>query len=230
MRTLIIDDSKNDLDLIRQSFVALTSIPSITSHCDTSTTIPENIDALRYDLYILDIDMPEMNGFEVAKKINSAEPDAFIMFCSNHDELVFDSFRLNTFYFIRKSNLRDDMTEALHKFISTYDKENTDFIIQQGSSVQKIPYTQIVYFEVTGNDLFVKTENREYRIRKTLKSLMESVPKHDFIQPAKNYLLNIKYVSEISKNIIILKNGEKFKISRLYVDSAKKQYLDYMVK
>jgi len=59
---------------------------------------------------------------------------------------------------------------------------------------------------------------------------MESVPKHDFIQPAKNYLLNIKYVSEISKNIIILKNGEKFKISRLYVDSAKKQYLDYMVK
>ena len=51
-----------------------------------------------YDTYFLDIDMPNCNGFDLAKKIIEIKPKAIIIFVTAHDGLVYNSFDLNPFY------------------------------------------------------------------------------------------------------------------------------------
>ena len=58
-----------------------------------------------FDLIFLDIDMPEMSGFDVAEKINDINADTVIIFVTNEEQLVYRSLRYSPFRFIRKAYL-----------------------------------------------------------------------------------------------------------------------------
>jgi len=118
IRCAIVDDNIDDLNKITELINNL-SYESNTSFEVESFSDPRKLQLIKpYDLFVLDIDMPEINGFALANKIYVKNQDSVIIFCSAHDDLVFDSFKLNAFYFVRKSFLKEDMILALKKFIS----------------------------------------------------------------------------------------------------------------
>ena len=59
-------------------------------------------EAKKFDLVLLDIDMPDVDGFEVAEKLNIKSDEVKVAFISSYENLVFKSFRLKPFRFIRK--------------------------------------------------------------------------------------------------------------------------------
>jgi DNA-binding LytR/AlgR family response regulator len=109
----LVDDSLNDIQIIKNTVFYLCygtdtmiQISSFQTPSDTNILNP-------FDMYILDIDMPDMNGFDLANKIYEKYPNAVIIFCTMHDNLVYDSFRLNAFYFVRKNNLEEDQVTEI---------------------------------------------------------------------------------------------------------------------
>ena len=123
----LVDDSLNDIQIIKNTVFYLCYgtdiIIQITSFQSSSDTEILN----SFDMYILDIDMPDMNGFDLANKIYEKYPNAVIIFCTMHDNLVYDSFRLNAFYFVRKNNLEEDLSYSLKKYIAA----NTRYIYRK---------------------------------------------------------------------------------------------------
>ena len=59
------------------------------------------------DAVFLDIDMPGINGFETAGAVKKQYPDCILVFCSCHNELVYDSFEYEPFWFLCKSNAEE---------------------------------------------------------------------------------------------------------------------------
>jgi DNA-binding LytR/AlgR family response regulator len=170
--------------------------------------------------------MQTTSGFMLAHRIESISPNAVIMFCTNYDELVFDAFRLNTFYFIRKNYLDYDIKEALIKFKFVYIKNSKVYLFHYHEMTTKIPFSQIVYFEVLQNDLYIETVDHNYHEKKSMKHVLEEVPSKMFIQPNQNYLVNIKKVCKIKANTLYLQNGLRFTISRSHLKSLKEAYLE----
>jgi DNA-binding LytR/AlgR family response regulator len=223
---LIIDDSQHDLDSISSKMYEISQKENIELSCSKSLTYVDNLKSKHFDLYVIDIDMPIISGFNLAHKIESNVPDAVIMFCTNHDELVFDTFRLNTFYFIRKDHLACDMEEALAKFKLIHIENAKVYPFRHHDIVIKIPFNQIVYFEVLQNDLYIKTMSNNYHEKKSMKHVLDEIPSGMFIQPNQNYLVNAKMVYKIEANILFMKDGLKFTISRSHLKRLKEEYLE----
>lgn len=103
-KIVICDDDETFIDLlsekIEQDFVQRKIVCLIEKYSD-SRKLLDNIGA-ETQLYFLDIDMPEINGMEIADKILAKNPHSEIIFISNHEEMVFESFRYTPLRFIRK--------------------------------------------------------------------------------------------------------------------------------
>ena len=230
IKCAVIDDNINDLNSITELINSL-SCESDISFVTESFSDPKDIDLSNgYNLYILDIDMPKINGFSLANRIYEKEPDSVIIFCSNHDDLVFDSFKLNAFYFVRKSFLKDDMIPALRKYISHFFLLNAEYLYKTNSSIIKISLKEIIYFEVSGNNLYIHTNSKEYQERKSMKQLKEDLHVDYFIQVSQNFLVNAYFIDKISNNKVIMKNSISFDVPRRSVKDVKNEYMRFLSK
>ena len=80
----------------------------------------------RFDVIFLDIDMPRISGFEVAKMLRDDCSNCFIIFITSHSELVYESMDFQPFHFIRKNcsvPLEESIGEIVKKLM-THMKQN----------------------------------------------------------------------------------------------------------
>ena len=67
----------------------------------------------RFDIVFLDIEMPGIDGISVCRKIREVAPQTIVVFVSNKEELVFQTFEVQPFRFIRKSELKEVVTSLV---------------------------------------------------------------------------------------------------------------------
>ena len=105
MNICILDDNTADAIIIRETLNCLFKEETVI---DLYKEYTRQINK-SYDLYMIDIQLNHISGFEVAEEIKLAAPQAIIVFCSSHNNLVYDSFHYEPFYFVRKDHLQNDI-------------------------------------------------------------------------------------------------------------------------
>ena len=223
----LVDDSLNDIQIIKNTVFHLCYGTDTIIQISSFQT-PSDTDILNpFDMYILDIDMPDMNGFDLANKIYEKYPNAVIIFCTMHDNLVYDSFRLNAFYFVRKNNLEEDLSYSLKKYISL--RTNDTYIARTSAGIEKIPFDKIIYFEVAHNDLYIHLEdNSEIRERKSMQKLGTEIGSAGFVLIGKSFLVNMQHIQKINNCKAYLSNGQIIDIPKAQFSSVYKTYLMYL--
>lgn len=224
---IIVDDDRQFLNEIRAS------LNKLTIKMDYSFSIhiyddPRSlqIEKTKGDIYIIDIDMPGKSGFELAHEITEKNPVAIIIFCTKHDELVYDSFKLNTFYFVRKDNLFIDLFYAMQKLNEFLQNSASFYNISTRKGVEHIRHSDILFFEVTGNDLYIHLIDNSERIeRKTLTSVMADLNDDSFIQISQNYIVNGNYITAVKTYAVILKDGTLLDIPKTRFKQVKEKYI-----
>ena len=92
----VCDDEQNFLDTIQKELLQLANALNITIETYLYTDGNKVVDLIYnnkedFDILFLDIDMPDISGLEVAKKIRKSESDIILIFISSHEQYVFDS-------------------------------------------------------------------------------------------------------------------------------------------
>ncbi|MEG2993675.1 MAG: response regulator transcription factor [Bacilli bacterium] len=229
--TFIIDDSNNDiktLSSILKSFQHDSN--NISFH--VKTFLDTEYEAMLLEiavLYFIDIDMPAISGFDLARKIKANNNKAIIIFVSQHSDLVFESYRLETCYFIRKSNLVDDFHFAMEKVTHTLYLKYSTYCITTSSSLRSVNYTDIVYFEINYNDLYIHLSNGEVlKERKTMKKLLSEISNSNFIQIHYSFYVNSQNINIIEENQVRLISGEILPITKSKYSTIRKEYLKHL--
>ena len=116
IRIAIVDDSKEYIDIIKRKMATIMEEIGycqydISEFTDGSMFVRDNS---AYDVLLLDIDMPQMNGFEVTDRIDErlSVQGTTLIYISSHDNYVFESIKHSPFRFVRK------LTELPTKFSS----------------------------------------------------------------------------------------------------------------
>lgn len=223
----LVDDRPSDIQIIKNTIFRLCYGTDTTIEI-TAFRNPTDEEIMNYfDIYILDIDMPHLNGFELANRIYVKYPQAVIIFCTMHENLVFDSFRLNAFYFVRKSSLEEDLTYFIKKYLSL--QTNNIYIAKTASGVEKIPYNRIIYFEVAHNDMYIHlADDSEIRERKSMQKLSSELSSIGFVQIGKSFLVNMRYIHKIHDGKAILSNNQVIDIPKSQYSSVYKVFLKYL--
>ena len=224
IQILLCDDEQNVLSFL--SSVIYKHCSHYDCHIQSFTNTLEAIEASSMcDVCILDIDLPEINGIELAEQIKENNKDMLILFYSCKDHLVFDSFKVHPFDFIRKSESEESVADKLKRALSQATQNKLHYLFTKGTETVIIPFREIIYFYKSFNDLTIRTVNSEYTHRKSLKSL--DFPQY-FHKVSASLIVNMKFIKSFDDSSIYLSNNHHFKIGKQKMREFRKHYFQYI--
>lgn len=113
---LLADDDRALLDRLRQLLISEFDVVGMVEDGQALLTAA---DELRPDLFVTDISMPRMNGFQAAKRLKTAQPDARILFLTVHDEsvMVSEALAMGVTGYVLKRSAASELIPALHQVL-----------------------------------------------------------------------------------------------------------------
>ena|GEM_PF-456581 len=170
-----------------------------------------------YDVVLLDIDMPELTGFELAKELKEVYNDVLIVFVTAKNQLISQSFKYRPISFIFKGNLEDlnfvfkDIEHELRLIHSVLQ-------VERNNISYSIRINDIMYFEKNLNYIDINTINDKITVRMTLINLENMIDLSKFIRVSKSILVNKYYIRSVDYTncYIALLDNKLVKFSRLY--------------
>lgn len=119
MNVLLCDDEKDALGILRSAVFSFLQNKGIEADVRTSSSKKELLSLLatfNADVVLMDIDMPNDDGISIAEEISNNYKTP-IIFVSNCEDRVFESFKVHPFGFVRKSNFLLDFSNVISSFI-----------------------------------------------------------------------------------------------------------------
>jgi DNA-binding LytR/AlgR family response regulator len=178
---------------------------------------------LDYDVVFLDIEMPYMNGIDVAKKIDNQI--CKIVFVTNREDFVFTAVNsVNSFGFIRKSHLENDLVKVFDRILKD-DRNSKYLLLKHNYEIVKVKYSDILYVEKIKNNIHFHTINNVYSVKDTLTNYEEILKSFGVVRCLAGYIVNLNYVNKIGRKDIVLTNNFIVPMSRNKQNIVKEEFM-----
>ena len=207
----------NDLEIINTFRIATEALKYINSE--------------KIDIIFLDIEMPELSGFELIRAI-SDQSKAKIIIVSAHDEYALKAFRHSVFDFLKKPVSITDIRECLNKLekqggISNHSNENeisdNILVVNRQDKTIFIDIQQILRMEAAGSytDIYLE-DGTKINSTKKMNYYETILAKHPFYKLHRSHFVNLNKIREIIKNegdgMVVMQDGSRIEISRAKKD------------
>lgn len=234
----ICDDSHEQQDLIKKAIEKY-----FNTHGDHSiqVTCYDNpllfLEALNqnggYDILLLDIFMPGINGTEVAKEIRKRKDKTEIVFLTTSDDFAVEAFSLKAAHYLVKPFTQSEFDEAMNRAVASFTKRNVlklSFKLT-GGGVRTVDIDDILYIENYKHEQQVQLKDGDaLSIREALNFLQEQLDKlspHQFLTPYKGYIVNLKAVYSIEPDCMKLHGNKSIPIARRSFRELTDKYFAY---
>lgn len=226
----IVDDNIDYLKIIQTKLISIMKEMNYDQYevnlfTDGTELIKSNI---KFDLLLLDIEMPTINGFDLAEKISSRfsiQDSTSIIYISTYDHLVYESFRHSAMRFIRKTKINEELFEAIEAFLNKKQKCSYPLLFSTDSGKRSIPINEIIYVEVQSHKLYVHEKDKLTIANGNLKDIEEQLRIYGFIKTHQSYIVNFRYIDFINHSEVLLDNGNSIPLSRGRYEQVKKEYI-----
>lgn len=205
------------------------SIGEITGYTDSRNLLYDiTEDNFHYDLILLDIEMPDSTGMEIAEKIKPFLPEVKIIFITSHIEFAIDAFELSVFRYVPKDDREKRLLNAVKDAIRLLElEEGKSYTIRTNSRLEKIPYKEIYFIERDGKNACIRAKDGVSKVRKSLQQVFEELASEEFLFIDRGCIVNMIHIMQIKEGTAVLKNGESLPISRSHLQEVKEQLNAY---
>lgn len=167
-----------------------------------------------YDLILLDIEMPEVNGMDAADQIRKKDQEVVMMFITNIASYAIRGYEVGALDYVMKPITYYGFAMRLGRALKRVQQnEQKAVLLPLSDGVKKLQIQQIYYVEVQNRILHFYTDEGEYTIRGTMQKVEESLRGHSFAKCNHWYMVNLRHVTEVRKNIAVVA-GHELEISR----------------
>lgn len=179
---------------------------------------------------ILDIQLPEQNGIELAKAITLQNPECHIIFVSGYVQYVSDVYEVSHFCMV----LKDQMSMQLPKYLlRAADKLITQnakqLTIKSKGLEQKVDWSLVRFLERRGHITYINLKNGEkLQTREKLDDLLKRASNRNICRCHISYAVNLQWVANMSNREFSLHDGEKIPISRTNKHAVREAFFRYL--
>jgi DNA-binding LytR/AlgR family response regulator len=233
LHVAVCDDDASAIGIIASSLKDVFSqhgMDASVSLFNSALDLRKSMESRRYDLLLLDIDMPGLDGITFAHELRDAGSQIDIMYISNREDLVFDSLRVSPEGFIRKSRFLQDMSGVVGDYLNARRRrhEVSSIVLQRQGLVRPVRAEAIVYVEGRRKEqvLHLAENNELLSMRSTMHALEEELEPAGFIRIHQGYLVNYRFVRLIEDGKVLLITGEELPISRRKTTEVRTAYLE----
>ena len=190
----------------------------------------EQLAVVAYHMIFLDMDMPDITGFDIAKEVVEHHPQSLIVFVTSHEELVFPSLQYHPFRFIRKRFFTSEIQEVVSSGIRSLEESGQIIEIRTNGGSVYLYKNEIIYFESERNYLMTVTETESYRSRESIGHKEKELKDSGFIRIHSGYLVNQRYIYAFESDQVKLRSQAVpfLPLSRHRRDSAIEEFQKYL--
>ena len=178
-----------------------------------------------YDIVFMDIKMPDKNGITAAIELGKISPRLIIVFLSDYDSYVWDSFQANPVYYLRKSHLQEELPFVLEKCIQTYQARNQTVIIVGMHESFQCNIQDLYYVETQGKYVLLHFDCHTKSIKTTFSNVEQSLKSPQFLKIHRCYLVNSAHIRSMQNKLVVLDNEETLPVSKYRYETVHTQYL-----
>jgi len=184
-----------------------------------------------FDLYLLDILMPHIQGLELADLIRSRGETAEILFLTYSREYALDAFEVSACGYLLKPVNKEKFDKALltaaHRLVQP---ENPYLLLKTREGLRKILFRDLVLVESFNHDRVCSLSDGSKAVTgDTLASLKERLT-HDprFFTPHRAYIINLDHIAALNATHVLMSTGQPVPVARTTCAALKKAYVDYL--
>lgn len=171
-----------------------------------------------FDILLLDIEMPEVNGIELAKTVRRENSTIQIVFITGFYEYFSDGFDVSALHYLIKPTNTEKVYPVLDKAVSNLTYRQRSVLLSTADGNIKVSLADILYMESENVYVIVHTVHGNYRTRMALGKLMEELDE-TFYKVHRSFVVGLKFIKRITRTDITMINGDLVPISRgLYDD------------
>lgn len=180
------------------------------------------------DIFFLDIEMKDLTGIDVAKKIREKNEKSEIIFTTGLIDYMQIGYEVRAYRYLLKPIQFEQLKEHVNKCIEDImKKRSNNLIIQTKGEIYNIAIDDIVFVEVINKDIMVHTQEQTYNTKTSMNKIEKELKRYDFYRCHKGFLVNIKRIDSIGKNIIIV-NDIEIPVSRYRIKDLKIKLLSVL--
>ncbi|MEG0076907.1 LytR/AlgR family response regulator transcription factor [Anaerorhabdus sp.] len=226
MKIALLDDESSLLLQLKQTCDECLNEMDITSSISCFLSAEEFLFKTNrnypYDLIILDIQMKQLSGIELARIIRETDKSVMIVFLTITPDFVFDGYEVDAYrYLLKPININE-----LKKIIEECErrKNRLDLIIKNDGDLIKIYQNDILYLEANSHYISIVTKSNTITIKETLSSIAKQCSL-SFCSRHRSYLINIDYIQKITRTNVILINNISIPLSRNKIKEINEQFI-----
>lgn len=217
--------------LLKKEFSKNSMVLELSKYNNAISLLEDISSGTTYQIYFLDIEMPGLDGLDFSRKLRQIDDKSIIIFISNKSELVYQSFEVRPFRFIRKNHLAEELSSLITSIKKELNRKDNDSITLEcgQNKVYSFNVKDIVYVESMRRMWDIHTKDDVTTIVYKLSDIAELLKGHGFIQSHRSYLVNYRYIFSINHGEIVLDDKESIPISRGNLDKVKEEFHKYMM-
>ncbi len=181
-----------------------------------------------FDILLLDVEMGELSGIDLAKKVRSENGRAEIIFITSHFEFCGQGYEVDALHYLMKPIAGEKLMEVLNKAVEKLSAEPPYVIITCEGEIIKLYESEILYVESFLHyiSIHVKTSKigKEYRIKESISSFEKKLSA-DFYRIHRSYLISLKSIVRISRTIVTLEGGVELSLARGKYDALNEAFI-----
>ncbi|MBU3915422.1 LytTR family DNA-binding domain-containing protein [bacterium] len=242
IKTVIVDDEEFAVIDIKDHLCAYPNIEVISTFSNGKDGVA-GINKLKPDLIFVDIEMPELNGFEMLGRLSYSP---VVVFCTGHSKYAIEGYEYDPSDFLLKPIKAQRFDNAVQKVFKDIDRRSLEQRLLRQK--QQVGYLLLEFRDLHGDSrkvyvcpddiVYVQPQENNanyieyhlldetcYVVKKTLKKAMIDLDSKGFVQVHRSYLVNKSKIKELYKNeTLMLKGGTliQIPISRGYRKIVKK--------
>lgn len=233
MKIAIFDDEQFYLDntkkIISSFFSNIdTNIYTFNTNVSLSEHIIQNPDM--FDIIIMDIEMPKINGIKLAEYIRKYNKRVRLIFLTNYINYAPDVYDTDHTFFVLKSNAESRLPVALDKAVVQLKKIHSKTIavdtIHSGKVILDID--DILYLERIMRETVIYTTNGQERTSVKLDKIVKSTSVTTFEPIHRSYIVNMRHIKRLTGNDLQMSDGTTLHITRNYSKQFKEAFLRYI--
>jgi two-component system LytT family response regulator len=239
MRALIVDDEEWARRRVATLLRRFTDV-EIVRECKDGADAVDAINELSPDLVFLDVQMPDVDGFEVLQSLGP-ERMPLVVFTTAYDEYAVRAFEAHALDYLLKPFDEERMAEALARARQELTKRHLAterltalsrsllrdhrylrrVVVKSGSRVLFLPVGEVDWFEAAANYIGLHVGGQEYLMRDTVAALERKLDPDQFVRIHRSTIVNLDRVRELSPwgggdQALSLKDGTVLTVGRAF--------------
>ncbi len=230
IRCLAVDDEPLAL---KQLEYYLGSVPffTVVACCHSAAEALKVMDKEDIDVLFTDIHMPDLNGLELVKSV--AVPP-MVVFTTAHQEYALAGYEVNAIGYLLKPFGQKEVLGVAEKVKRQYELLHADSVspvdeddavfLRAEYKIARIVVREIIYVEGYGEYLRIRLDNHEkpFVVYLSMKKMEERLSSRGFMRIHKSYIINLRHIFEVHRNMVLLDSGAEIPIGESYRDSLHK--------